>query len=194
MSAKKGARLVPISEEILREITLLAERTGKPTRTLVNEILMEALKVVSRTDVRPEEAIMEYIAIYELKKLGFTLIPLRLLNSLLDSSEDLKLWEEVGSMYGSVFKIKGGDVEELRRCLKVMFLDASDIAISRSDETLELSVISMGRSKRACEASKAVIKGFMEAQGYKLMNFKIGEGIVIASFRRQQSEEKSPSS
>jgi len=190
LSNRRGARLVPISEDLLREIGLLAERTGKPIRVLIDEILREALRVVSSTDVRPEEAMREYVIVHELKRLGFTLIPLKLLNMALDGLEGLEPWREVGLLYGEVFRAKGKGLEELKRALKVMFLDASDVDLSRSGDTVELTVVSAGRSRRACEASKAMIEGIMEAQGYRLIGSRLGEGIIVASFRRRVDEEE----
>ncbi|RLF05800.1 MAG: hypothetical protein DRJ60_05125 [Thermoprotei archaeon] len=193
MSSRRGARLVPISEDLVREVGLLAERTGKPIRVLIDEILSEALKVMSSTDVRPEEAMREYVIIHELKRLGFTLIPLRLLNSILDNSESLELWREVGLLYGDVFRVKGKELEELKRLLRIMFLDASDVALSRNGDVVELTIVSMGRSKAACHASKIMLEGFMEAQGYKLIDSKISEGIIVASFRRKHDEKENSS-
>ncbi|MDI9619766.1 MAG: hypothetical protein QFX33_02990 [Candidatus Nezhaarchaeota archaeon] len=186
-----------MSEEIIRGLSILAERSGKSIRTMINELLSEALNVVSNTDVKPDEAMKEYVMLSELKKFGFTVMPVKILNKLLNNNEsiDLEAWREVGSTYGNIFKVKGRGPEELRSLLRVMLMDASDIALSSKGEMMEVVAVCPGRSRNACEALKAMLSGFMEAQGYEPAGSKVVEGAVIASFRRGgETEEKGSSS
>ena len=81
MPKRKGATLIPVSEEIIDEIASLAERVGKPIRKLVEEILNEGIKSYVY-GVSLSQVVKEYMFLLEAKRLGFTLTPITILNKI----------------------------------------------------------------------------------------------------------------
>lgn len=185
MPKRKSATLIPVSEDIIDEVTALAERVGKPIRKLVEEILSEGVK--SYTHGTPlSQVVKDYIFFLEAKRLGFTLIPITIINKV-DNTDSIKEeWIKAGKLLASMLRAQGMVSDEsIVNSLKPIIMDASEILLTKDDNgNYKLTIVALGRTRNGIEALINLVKGLLSGLGFTILKEDIDEGIGVVEFRR----------
>jgi len=182
---RKGATLIPVSEEIIDEIASLAERVGKPIRKLVEEILNEGIKSYVY-GVSLSQVVKEYMFLLEAKRLGFTLTPITILNKIDELGNMKDDWVKAGKLLASMLRAQGNTgTENIVDTLKPIIMDASEILLTEnSDGSYKLTIVALGRNKNGIRALIYLIRGLLLGLGFTILKETIDEGIGMVEFRR----------
>ncbi len=184
MPKKRGAKLIPVSEDIIDEIIALADRIGKPVRKIVEELLIEGTKVYTRGGIHISQAINEYLLLLEMKRLGFTLIPVSILNKVDNSNEELRSeWLKAGKLIASMMRAQGvKSVDSIVTYLKPVIMDAGEVLLTNNGPEYTLTIVALARNKNGITALISLITGVISGLGYSVIEAKIDEGIGIVKF------------
>ena len=185
MPKRKSATLIPVSEEIIDEIASLAERIGKPIRKLVEEILTEGVKSYAY-GVSLSQVVKEYMFFLEAKRLGFTLIPITILNKMYRSDDIKDDWVKAGKLLASMLRAQGNtDTGNIVDTLKPIIMDASEILLTENNDGIyKLTIVALGRNKNGIRALIYLVRGLLSGLGFTILKETIDEGIGMVEFRR----------
>ena len=184
MPKKRGAKLIPVSEDVIEEIIALADRIGKPVRKIVEELLLEGTKVYTRGGIPISQAISEYLLLLEVKRLGFTLTPVSILNKIDNSNDTLKNeWFKAGKLIASMMRAQGiRSADNIVSYVKPVIMDAGEILLSNNGAEYTLTIVALARNKNGINALVTLVTGIIAGLGYNIKETKIDEGIGIIKF------------
>ncbi len=185
MPKRKSATLIPVSEDIIDDVAALAERVGKPIRKLVEEILSEGVKSYSY-GIPISEAMREYVFFLEAKRLGFTLIPVSIINKLSNSHNEE--WLRAGKLLASMLRAQGNTNEEdMVKALKSVAMDASEILLVKGkNDTNRITIVALSRNKNGIKALLELVKGVLIGLGFHVEKEEIDEGICTIEYTRKE--------
>ena len=188
--ARKRAKLVPMRVEVIEKLRRASESLGIPFRELVNKVADHGSNLLLLSNGEIEKLEKEYKAMRELSRLGFTLIPIGLLNSLLEGysgesifDEAVKMGRNVGAVYTLTNSISESDLKGL---LSILFPDASEIAMKVESEKVKIAIVVHGRAKKTVELSVRIIDGFLEELGYVKEKEELASGLAILQYVRER--------
>ncbi len=189
MPKRRSATLIPVSEDIIDDVATLAERVGKPIRKLVEEILSEGVKSYSY-GVPISEAMREYIFFLEAKRLGFTLIPVSIINKL--SMNHSNEWLRAGKLLASMLRAQGNaNEEDIVKALKSIVMDASEVLLVKGkNDTSRITIVALSRNKNGIKALSELVKGVLTGLGFHVEKEEIDEGICTIEYTRKEYGEK----
>jgi len=181
---KRGAKLIPVSEDVIDEIVALADRIGKPVRKIVEELLSEGTKVYTRGGMPISQAINEYLLLLEMKRLGFTLIPVSILNKIDNDNDELRNeWFKAGKLIASMMRAQGiRSAKDIISYLKPVVMDAGEILLSNNESEYTLTIVALARNRNGVSALMTLISGVIVGLGYDIREVKIDEGLGILKF------------
>ena len=184
MPKKRGAKLIPVSEDVIDEIIALADRIGKPVRKIVEELLTEGTKIYTRGGIPISQAINEYLLLLEMKRLGFTLIPVSILNKVDNNDEELRSeWLKAGKLIASMMRAQGvKSVDSIVTYLKPVIMDAGEVLLTNNGTEYTLTIVALARNKNGINALISLVTGVVLGLGYSVIETKIDEGIGIVKF------------
>ncbi len=186
MPKRRGAKLIPVSEDIIDEIIALADRIGKPVRKIVEELLLEGTKAYTRGGVPLSQAINEYLLLLEVKRLGFTLTPVSILNKIDNSDDILKNeWFKAGKLIASMMRAQGvRSADDIVSYIKPVIMDAGEVLLSNNGTEYTLTIVALARNKNGINALVTLVKGIIIGLGYNIRETKIDEGIGVIKFTK----------
>lgn len=186
MPKKRGAKLIPVSEDVIDEIVALADRIGKPVRKIVEELLLEGTKAYTRGGIPLSQAISEYLLLLEVKRLGFTLIPISILNKIDNGNSILKNeWFKAGKLIASMMRAHGIEtVDNIMLYIKPVIMDAGEILLSNDGVEYTLTIVALARNKNGINALVTLVSGVIVGLGYNIKETKIDEGIGVIKFTK----------
>ncbi len=184
MPKKRGAKLIPVSEDVIDEIMALADRIGKPVRKIVEELLTEGTRVYTRGGIPLSQAINEYLLLLEMKRLGFTLVPVSILNKVDSNDNELKSeWLKAGKLIASMMRAQGvKSVDSIVKYLKPVIMDAGEILLTNNESEYTLTIVALARNRNGINALISLVTGVILGLGYNVIETKIDEGIGIVKF------------
>ncbi|MEM0458015.1 MAG: hypothetical protein QXD76_03090, partial [Sulfolobales archaeon] len=160
-------RLVPISENIIREVVELSGRLGIPFRELIEKILSSFIEV-SRTNPHLLNVIYDLDLIEDLRRVGGVALPQSFVYKFIDklSEEDLEILKEelrkTASWLALLAKVKRGEtLEVLSRILRVWLPDFKVDVIPNSSEknTYKIIVSTPSHEGKVLELAESVVEG-----------------------------------
>ncbi len=187
MPKKRGAKLIPVSEDVIDEIIALADRIGKPVRKIVEELLLEGTKAYTRGGIPLSQAINEYLLLLEIKRLGFTLTPVSILNKIDNDNDILRNeWFKAGKLIASMMRAQGvKSADNIVSYIKPVIMDAGEVLLSSNGSEYTLTIVALARNKNGINALIALVTGIVAGLGYSVKETKIDEGIGIVKFTKQ---------
>uniref|UniRef100_A0A7J3ZKT6 Uncharacterized protein n=1 Tax=Fervidicoccus fontis TaxID=683846 RepID=A0A7J3ZKT6_9CREN len=187
---RKRAKLVPMRVDIIEKLRRASESLGIPFRDLVNKVADHGSNLLLLSNGEIEKLEKEYKAMRELSRLGFTLIPVGLLNSLLEEcsgesvfGEAVKIGRNIAAVYTLANSISESDIKGL---LSVLFPDASEIAMKTEGKRIKIAVVVQGRARRTIELSVRIIDGFLRELGYTKEKEELAPGLAILHYVKEE--------
>ena len=187
----ESRRLVPLSENLVKEAMELSSRLGIPFRELIERILSAFLEV-SRMNPHLIDIIYDFDLIEDIKKVGGMILPLAFLGKLLEKLDE-EAFEELRSeilrtaqWIGLLTKTKrGSSPENLAKILRIWIPEAKIDLIPLAEEknTYKLVVSLFNQSQALSELIDAVIEGVSRAFGATRVSSYIDKGVVSVVIR-----------
>lgn len=188
---ERRVKLVPISEEDLERLRVVASTIGVPLRELISRVFREgaSLALLSGGNLSLLES--EYRALRELGRLGFALLPVSTLNKIVNGSpnldEALEDAREVGRGIGTIYRLSDiSDEQHVIGLIRAVFPDSTQINIKEDGDTLTLTVVAIARTRESMSLSSKLIEGFFEGLGYAHVSSEIAGGLLVSIYRRQK--------
>ncbi len=180
--ARKSVRLVPVPEDIIEKVVAVAEKTGKPLKKVVAEILDKGADMML-AGASLDEVKGVVLALKNVVKVGLALYPSSIVSSCNDD-ELFKTMHDVGRMCGAMIAARNDfSPDLLEGVLRLVFCDAARVAVSNSPEGVRITLVAPTRNKKLCEAALKFIEGVMYELGYKTVHSEVSEGLVNAYFK-----------
>lgn len=193
--SSQSKRLVPISENVVKELMEFSSRIGIPFRELVEKILISFAEV-SRTNPHLINIIYNFDLLEDLRKIGGIILPQNFINKLIEkmSDEDLEeLREELkrsSSWLGLLVKVKrGGSLENMIDILKIWLsnMKIDVIPLQNEKDLYKIVISSPEQDERTGLLIEAIIEGVSKAFDATIISRDIEKGIVVAVIRYGQS-------
>jgi hypothetical protein len=193
--SSQSKRLVPISENVVKELMEFSSRIGIPFRELVEKILISFAEV-SRTNPHLINIIYNFDLLEDLRKIGGIILPQNFVNKLIEkmSDEDLEeLREELkrsSSWLGLLVKVKrGGSLENMIDILKIWLsnMKIDVIPLQNEKDLYKIVISSPEQDERTGLLIEAIIEGVSKAFDATIISRDIEKGIVVTVIRYGQS-------
>ena len=193
--SSQSKRLVPISENVVKELMEFSSRIGIPFRELVEKILISFAEV-SRTNPHLINIIYDFDLLEDLRKIGGIILPQNFINKLIEkmSDEDLEeLREELkrsSSWLGLLVKVKrGGSLENMIDILKIWLsnMKIDVIPLQNEKDLYKIVISSPEQDERTGLLIEAIIEGVSKAFDATIISRDIEKGIVVTVIRYGQS-------
>jgi len=193
--SSQSKRLVPISENVVKELMEFSSRIGIPFRELVEKILISFAEV-SRTNPHLINIIYNFDLLEDLRKIGGIILPQNFINKLIEkmSDEDLEeLREELkrsSSWLGLLVKVKrGGSLENMIDILKIWLsnMKIDVIPLQNEKDLYKIVISSPEQDERTGLLIEAIIEGVSKAFDATIISRDIEKGIVVTVIRYGQS-------
>jgi hypothetical protein len=193
--SSQSKRLVPISENVVKELMDFSSRIGIPFRELVEKILISFAEV-SRTNPHLINIIYNFDLLEDLRKIGGIILPQNFINKLIEkmSDEDLEeLREELkrsSSWLGLLVKVKrGGSLENMIDILKIWLsnMKIDVIPLQNEKDLYKIVISSPEQDERTGLLIEAIIEGVSKAFDATIISRDIEKGIVVTVIRYGQS-------
>jgi hypothetical protein len=194
MSSKKGRRLILIRNDLLEDIIKITAREGKTVFAFTNEVFEQALKAYE-TQTSPAELLDFYTLMMLEKDRGAVLIPIDLLNHLLqkgykiDKEDLLEKWYECGLWYGKYLSIKSQSENWLQifeKLMKKCAWNISDFSITTQGENISIKCVSPYFTTESTEAFMKFLEGTMHSANYKTIKNECLKGMILLDFKKQE--------
>lgn len=192
---KSKKRLVPIQEDLHKEVMEAARNEGKSIGTFIEESLRQTVSA-SKLGYTPEKA-AEFLKVTCAHRiLGGAFVPLDVLNHLVssacqDQGGHLALqekWYESGRWHGKYLKEKLEDpVETFKTFLEATRWDLNEVEVKREGDTVKLRCVSTVMTEEATELLLKYVEGALHGIGYETEKNDHMKGIIIFEFKRQPS-------
>lgn len=191
-SPKKSVKLVPLQSELVEQLYSIAASMGIPFKTLLNNLVEKGIRIAMINNGSLDEVEREYYVQKTFSRLGFQMIPLPLLTTIVEEmSEDmykqvLAHAKENGRQIGALLSLETSmtDAEKVRHLLKALFPEATQITVSQQGKGLKIALIIHGRSRRLIEMPLAILKGALASLGYDELKTELNPGLVLADYRK----------
>ncbi|MCC6061784.1 MAG: hypothetical protein LM581_02310 [Desulfurococcales archaeon] len=193
--SSQSKRLVPISENVVKELMDFSSRIGIPFRELVEKILISFAEV-SRTNPHLINIIYNFDLLEDLRKIGGIILPQNFIIKLIEkmSDEDLEeLREELkrsSSWLGLLVKVKrGGSLENMIDILKIWLsnMKIDVIPLQNEKDLYKIVISSPEQDERTGLLIEAIIEGVSKAFDATIISRDIEKGIVVTVIRYGQS-------
>ena len=188
----RGRRLVPVSEDTIEELSIIARRTGMTLPELVESILSHALRVLrSRDDVASILASSTIMA--DIFRLGASPAPLGSLGGILETTND-NLFDKFVSESSSLARLVAASVrarginprDGLIGLVRAWFPSLALDVITNEDSNgriVAASPLLSGSKLRQYVSS--VLVSIVEGIGYRIVELKDEPGLVLILFSQK---------
>ncbi|MEM4035119.1 MAG: hypothetical protein QXU97_00635 [Fervidicoccaceae archaeon] len=180
--------LVPMSAELVDKLRRAGESLGIPFREVLRRVAEHGCNLLLLAHGDMERIELDYKAVSSLSRLGLALVPLGVLNSLLEGKreEALEEAERLGRSVGAVYALGGAPSEkELAAIVRAVFPDASEAAVKPGSTSLRIVVVAHGRSKKSLELGARFLRGLLSELGYVETEEELGPGALVLSYERR---------
>ncbi|MEM1646505.1 MAG: hypothetical protein QXL96_11750 [Ignisphaera sp.] len=178
-------RMVPISEEIIDEAIKIGERIGVPYLVLIERILASILKIM-RYKSNVLDVISALDALDDIKRLGGVMMPMPILNQLLNSfgSKDFdnlcREYVRIGTWFGELSRIKRATtVDELKRALS-LWLPTSSIDVTIEGNEYKIIVSFIGHGPEVVSIAKCLFEGLIKGYNLQASEIEIKDVFIVA--------------
>jgi hypothetical protein len=179
-------KFLAAKEEIVRELSSIAEKKKTTLYGLTNDILEQAIKVHKTGDELPK-IIGEHLIIQMAKQNGCLLIPERIWYTVLDRAlrtdraSIKETCHESGLWYGKYFSTIMSDTastEAVQSALRTVFWNASSLDVSRADDRIIVRCIEPSFTDSHTEFVSIMLEGIMDSLGYAVNEREVSRGLI----------------
>jgi len=177
-------------EDLVDNVSALANRRGYTLFSVTNEALEQVLKV-DEMGCRLSDVVREFEILKAAKESGFVLVPEGLLYEAMEraylENRDWMIakWFEMGEWCGKCFSLRGFEdkVDGLKRHLCGFLWNAKDFEISNSDNnTVSVRCVSPRFPESYTTFLSAFLEGAFKALGYACIEKHIAKGFIHMKF------------
>ena len=187
-SKRKGKRLIPIPETLLRGLIEVSCMNGKPLNTYVEETLQKAVRVC-KIGANLEEMVTYFEILNAQKASGAVFVPLNVFDYLTNEAyeknqkELFDIWFNSGIWYGKYITEKFEEpVKALVDLLKAIRWDLNEVQIKKSNKKNKLSCTSTALDVKGTKILETFIKGILKGMGCEIIESEFLKGLIIIDF------------
>lgn len=187
-SKRKGKRLIPIPETLLRGLIEVSCMNGKPLNTYVEETLQKAVRVC-KIGANLEEMVTYFEILNAQKASGAVFVPLNVFDYLTNEAyeknqkELFDIWFNSGIWYGKYLTEKFEEpVKALVDLLKAIRWDLNEVQIKKSNKKNKLSCTSTALDVKGTKILETFIKGILKGMGCEIIESEFLKGLIIIDF------------
>lgn len=191
-------KFLAAKEEIVRELSSIAEKKKTTLYGLTNDILEQAIKAHKTGEELPE-IIREYRVIQMAKQNGCLLIPERIWYMVLDRAlrtDKASIKEaahESGLWYGKYFSTIMNDTistEAIQSALRTVFWNASSLDVSMARDRIILRCIEPNFTDSHTEFVSIMLEGIMNSLSYLVNERKVARGLITLTLTENSAGKK----
>jgi len=189
--SKKDKKLILVSNSVVNELMLIANKQGKPFYGFVTETLEHALKVYA--DGHSLEEVVSFYELMEIfKSLGAKMISDDMFNYLIVKEYEAgksvlqdKLYE-FGRLCGKSLTSKSErPFETLENLLSGAGWDLNEVAVTEKDDKVRIRCVSSVLSIEATELLLKFIDGVVHELGYKTQKQDYVKGLILVEYEKR---------
>jgi hypothetical protein len=185
---KKGKRLIPIPEMLLRGLMDASSKEGKPLNSYIEEALQQAVKVLESG--QSLKSMVRYFEILQSQKAsGAIFTPLTVFEFMTnkvyatDKQALQEAWFESGKWYGKYLTEKFEDpVQALADLLQAARWDLNEVNVNRAGGKVKLRCTSTALTKEGTELLLKFIDGALEGMECKTVKSEFIKGLILVEF------------
>ena len=189
---RKNVKLVPLQSDLVEQLYSISSSLGIPFKTLLNNLVEKGIRLALINNGALDQVEREYYVQKTFSRIGFLMLPLPLLASILESidgesyEELLKNALENGRQIGALLSLDSNmqDTEKITTLLKALFPESPQIKVSLQGKSLKIAMIIHGRDKKLIELPFTIVKGALASLGYDELKTEITPGLVLSSYRK----------
>ncbi len=189
MSTKKQVKLVPMYVDDIEKLYRIADSLGLPFRKLLSELAEKGgdLYLASKGDLEGIKNL--YTAIHNMGSLGFLLLPVSIVNMLIEGKKRLdEVCEEtrrLGEAIGSIYSLNNyTSINEISGLVKLLFLDASQLNVNGNGSQIKITINAPGRNQDLIKLTLCFLDSFFNTLGYKKNIERINGSLIILVYVR----------
>ena len=182
---RKGKRLIPVPESLLRGLVDASSKEGKPLNRYIEEALQQAVKVFKSG--QNLNGMVHYFEILQSQKAsGAIFTPLTVFDFMInkvyatDKDKLLDVWFESGNWYGKYIKEKfENPIQALADLLQAARWDLNEVNVSIIGGNVKLRCTSTALTKEGTELLLKFIAGALEGMNCKILKNEFMKGLII---------------
>lgn len=177
---------ISVDSAVFKEFSSQAERQNKTLFAFANESL-SAIAKISAEGGNPADLHRFWRSISLLKQIDVITLPSDFIDELIskiyviEKSNLLKMFQDLGSELVGVLKIAAKDLDDLERLGKdfIALLPVKQFKIDRLDESMvEIGIVGAGRRIESTECTLEFLKSILNGYGYTVTKNEINVGTI----------------
>ena len=185
---RKGKRLIPVPESLLRGLMDASSKEGKTLNSYIEEALQQAVKVFKFG--QNLKGMVRYFEILQSQKAsGAIFTPLTVFDFMTnkvyatDKQELQETWFESGKWYGKYITEKFEDpVQALADLLQAARWDLNEVNVNGVGGTVKLRCTSTALTKDGTELLLKFIEGALNGMACKIVKSEFIKGLILVEF------------
>ncbi len=192
-SGKKKVKLVPMRVDDIERLYKVSESLGIPFREVVSFVARYGSKLMLLSNGELDKIVQQYKAIHHLSRLGFTILPLPILNKILeDPNNDIgRESMEIGKNLGAIYSINGNVTkDDIMGVLYALFPDSTQTSVNVDEDRIKIGLVLQGRTRKLINLTLGILEGFFEELGYTTVTKEVTGGLVVLEFLKKKGDEE----
>jgi len=191
---KKGKKLILIRDDLLEEAIKITAKEGKTVFAFTNEVFEQAVRTYEMK-TSPKE-LLEFYTLMKLEKdRGTVIIPIELLNTMIQKSYDtdkeglLQKWYDAGLWLGKYLSIKSQEenwLQTFEKLMKVCAWNISDFSLTTQGDDVSIKCVTPHSTVETTEAFEKFIEGTIHSANYKTAQNECLKGMILLNFKKQK--------
>ncbi len=178
-------KMLAARADLADKVSKIAENRGFTVFSMVNDLLDLAIKV-DEMGISLQEAVDSYELAKDVRDASFVLVFESLLYDTVQvayekaGEKTLEIWHDAGSWAAQRYLARGilDPLAAYERDLKVFAWNVPDITLNRSENNVNVRILSPRFSESYTVLFSRYIEGFLEACGYKITFNEVGRGNI----------------